>query len=138
MQQLEDAAEVQEVGLSWHTAPEWLDPDSPESAAGYYNLGLAHGVPGVIAFLARLLPTNVAPAQVRRLLAGAVQWLLRQKDRDERGSYRYFVGSPGTRLAWCYGDLGVAQALLLAGRLNNEPRWELEALDLARGRPAAR
>ena len=36
------------------------------------------------------------------------------------------------RTAWCYGDPGIAAALLLAGRAMDEPAWEREALDLAR------
>src|SRR5438093_719443 len=43
-----------------------------------------------------------------------------------------------TRVAWCYGDLGIAVALFLAARCVNESSWQNEALALARnvaGRP---
>jgi len=42
-----------------------------------------------------------------------------------------------TRLAWCYGDLGIAVALLQAARGVREPAWEREAMMIAR-RCAAR
>ena len=35
------------------------------------------------------------------------------------------------RSAWCYGDPGVAVALLLAARDVDEPGWELAATELA-------
>lgn len=36
------------------------------------------------------------------------------------------------RLAWCYGDPGIAAALLYAARCVGNARWEAAALDLAR------
>src|SRR5262249_53193737 len=39
---------------------------------------------------------------------------------------------PPARLAWCYGDPGVAAALLGAARSVGEPAWEREALAIAR------
>src|SRR5262249_10220302 len=42
------------------------------------------------------------------------------------------------RLAWCYGDPGIAAALLWAARCVGEPAWEEEARAIARraaGRP---
>jgi len=43
-------------------------------------------------------------------------------------------GQPGVRrrLAWCWGDLSVAAALLVAGRCADLPAWEHEALTIAR------
>src|SRR5262249_30350792 len=37
-----------------------------------------------------------------------------------------------SRVAWCYGDLGVSAALLRASRCVDEPRWEKEAIAIAR------
>jgi hypothetical protein len=37
-----------------------------------------------------------------------------------------------SRLAWCYGDLGVAVVLLAAARCAGRPEWESEALRIAR------
>src|SRR5262249_38984636 len=48
----------------------------------------------------------------------------------------YWVGpeevDQPARLAWCYGDPGVAAALLSAARCTGEPAWEREALAIAR------
>src|SRR5262249_34331610 len=86
---------------------------------GYYNLGLAHGVPGVLGLLGRVCATGVARGKARSLLDGAVRWLL---DQDGPGSFPYWA-APGAagdtaRLAWGYGDPGVAAALAgAAGRV---------------------
>jgi hypothetical protein len=63
-----------------------------------------------------------------------VEWLLSEKE-PEASRFRYWTGTgvPGRqgRCAWCYGDPGVASALLLAARGAGEPDWEREAVDLA-------
>ncbi len=41
-------------------------------------------------------------------------------------------GHQGSRLAWCYGDLGLAAALLMASRDTGRSDWEAEALQVAR------
>jgi hypothetical protein len=110
---------------------------APETRAeyprGYYNAGLAHGIPGVIGLLGRVCDAGVARDKARSLLDGAVRWLL---DQDGPESFPYWV-APGAagdtaRLAWCYGDPGVAAALLGAARHVDEPAWESAALAIAR------
>jgi hypothetical protein len=129
---LAETAERRPEGVTWWTNPEWLPaPTRERFPRGYYNLGLAHGVPGVIALLASACAAGVAGA--RPLLEGAVSWLLAQQGP---GGFAYWVG-PGAdpapaRLAWCYGDPGVATALLGAARSVGEPAWEFEALAIAR------
>src|SRR5262249_26014505 len=101
---------------------------------GYYNLGLAHGVPGVIALLGLACADGMDLRKVRPLLEGAVSWVLAQQHphgfpawiRPEDTSR-----SP-SRLAWCYGDPGVAAALLGAADCVQEPAWEHAALAIAR------
>ncbi len=142
---LELLAEPGSPGLTWKTPPERLPEWQREIAPqGYYNAGLAHGVPGIIAVLGELCAADVARDRARPLLDGAVAWLLAQRLPEGAGScFPSWLG-PGieprpARLAWCYGDLGLACALLRAARCCAEPSWEAEALAVAReaaGRPA--
>ena len=135
---LDEIAERSINGVTWLTRaellPEWQRALCP---GGYYNLGLAHGVPGVIAFLGEVCAAGVALQQARPLLDATVAWLLSQKlTSDRQTSFSSWVG-PGIerddcRLAWCYGDAGVAAALLVAARCLNEPAWEREGLAVAR------
>jgi lantibiotic modifying enzyme len=137
-ERLAETAEHRAEGITWWTNPAWLPAEArARYPQGYYNLGLAHGVPGVIALLGQV--SSVAAARARPLLDGAVRWLLAQQ---LPGGYPHWVGPEGTdrpgRLAWCYGDPGVAAALLLAARCVGEPAWEREARAVARraaGRP---
>lgn len=47
--------------MTWWTNPAWLIPETREKCPrGYYNLGLAHGVPGVIGLLGRACAPGVA------------------------------------------------------------------------------
>jgi lantibiotic modifying enzyme len=132
-------AERQAQGITWWTDPKWLPAATRQkSPSGYYNLGLAHGVPGVIALLGQACAAGIAIAKARPLLEEAVHWLLAHQ--GTRG-YAASVGAEGVdepaRLAWCYGDPGVAAALLGAARCVEEPAWEKAALAIAR-RAAAR
>jgi lantibiotic modifying enzyme len=130
---LEQTAEHRPEGLTWWTNPKWLMAETREQwPGGYYNLGLAHGVPGVIALLGRVCAAGFAVDRARPLLDGAVRWLLARQNRD--GFANWFAPDHPdrpARLAWCYGDPGVAAALLCAARAVNEPAWEQEARAIA-------
>jgi hypothetical protein len=133
VERLAGTAERRPEGITWWTNPAWLPSETrAQFPGGYYNLGLAHGVPGVIALLGRACAAGVAAARARPLLEEAVRWLLAQQ---EPGGFPYWVRPEGAdmpaRLAWCYGDPGVAAALLGAARCVGEPSWEHEALAIA-------
>src|SRR5262249_41491357 len=139
---LAESAERRSEGLTWWTNPAWLPLESREKfPRGYYNLGVAHGVPGVIALLGQACVAAVARPEARSLLDGAVTWLLTQQGPDGFPHWvEPQVAAGPARLAWCYGDPGIAVALLSAARLVAEPEWEHAALVIARQaaqRPAA-
>lgn len=79
--------------------------------------------------------------RARPLLAGSVSWLLAQRLGPTAASRFSTFAAAGveptaSRLAWCYGDLGIATSLLLAARLAEEQDWEEAALDVARATAA--
>jgi hypothetical protein len=120
-------------GITWWTDPAWLPAETRTGfPRGYYNLGLAYGVPGVIGLLGKACAAGVARDRAWPLLDGAVRWL---REQDGADGFGYWV-DPGARrdkarLAWCYGDSGVAAALLGAARCVAEPAWESSALAIA-------
>jgi hypothetical protein len=130
---VEQTAEHHPEGVTWWTDPKWLLPETREKCPrGYYNLGLAHGVPGVIAVLGQICAAGIRVDRARRLLDGAVRWLLAHQSPD--GFAHWIDADPApkpARLAWCYGDPGVAAALLVAAHAVNEPAWEREARAIA-------
>ncbi|HEY0784065.1 MAG TPA: lanthionine synthetase LanC family protein, partial [Thermoanaerobaculia bacterium] len=121
-------------GVTWRTPQRYVPADlRGQYPEGYYNLGIAHGVPGVVALLAA---AETVERWRRDLLDGAVAWLLARQLPDGASRYAYTAapGDPPTpaRLGWCYGDLGVAVALLAAARRAAIADWERAALALAR------
>jgi hypothetical protein len=143
LDRLDELAERGPDGTTWHTPPAHLPPHQlVQHPGGHYNLGLAHGVPGVIGLLGAMWAAGVARARVAPLLEQAVAWLLARALPPGLGArYGWAEGlgaTPGidatpTRSAWCYGDPGVAAALLLAGRATGNARWIEEARALALG-----
>jgi len=136
---LDETAERNADGVTWLTRPHLLPEQQREQCPdGYYNLGLAHGVPGIVALLGGVCAAGVATEKARPILDGAVTWLLRQQlTNSAQSSFSAWiklgdVEREDCRLAWCYGDAGVAAALFLAARSVNEAEWEREALRIAR------
>jgi lantibiotic biosynthesis protein len=135
---LEELAVPQEVGISWPTAESNLHPDERRSFPhGMFNLGVAHGVPGVLPVLAQAAAVGAASDSTRALLHEAVAWLLSRKLPAGDASVFPSAWGPGAeplpaRAAWCYGDPGIAAVLWVTGRAAGVPAWEAEALSLAR------
>lgn len=135
---LEELAESTAQGITWLTPPTllpaWQRQHCPN---GYYNLGLAHGVPGIIALLGDVYRSGIAVAAAHRLLTGAVAWLLAQEITSVRGANFPNWVAPDyapqpARQAWCYGEPGIAAALLGAAHALQEPTWTAAALTIAR------
>jgi class I lanthipeptide synthase len=123
-------------GITWHTSAEILGPPTREYFPnGHQNLGVAHGVPGILPVLARTIAAGVAVDKARPLLDGAVRWVLAQRRHGGESMFPYCVGDGVepklARAAWCYGDPGIAAALLVTARAVGEPVWEQEARAIA-------
>ena len=128
---------VGESGFSWWSPPdhipEWELEHSPN---GKFNLGVSHGVAGVLAVLGLCAGTEAMSGEQRSMLDRAVNWLLEQKQEGKSWSFPHAVidGKPSRRerMAWCYGDPGIAAALFATARHCRNERWEAAALDVAR------
>lgn len=120
----------------------WLRPASTFPAANrpdgdVYDLGIPRGVGGAIAFLAAATHYASAREAAQPLLRDALRWLLQQRCMlDPLGRFGAFF-SPGaappprTRLAWCYGDLGLSLVLLSAAQSLADPGLAQLATELA-------
>jgi lantibiotic biosynthesis protein len=132
-------------GVCWHRRPEFLgDEGRALTPDGCYDLGVAHGVPAVVAVLAGAVGAGVAAGVAAPLYDGAWRWLRAHRlPPDAETTYAYAVPArPGvaTRSAWCYGDPGIAAALYAAARRIGDAARAEEALAIARraaARPAA-
>lgn len=121
---LEKIAEDVGPGTTWLSAPEVMTTEQRERYPnGYYNLGIAHGVPGVLQFLLRTEKRGIEAPRASRLLERALVWLVAQVDPNRGGARFGSRVSPdgsweGSRPVWCYGDLGVGAILLQVGKRN--------------------
>jgi lantibiotic modifying enzyme len=114
--QLERWAEKTDGVAKWRTPARLLphEHDRSRYQQGEHNLGVAHGIPGVVGLLANVC--HVSPSEANRLLLRqAVDYLLSVETSDCESAYSYNAEEPKeSRLAWCYGDPGVAYCLLQA------------------------
>jgi class I lanthipeptide synthase len=88
------------------------EPTAPDTDI---NLGLSHGVAGILATLAALNQGGATQTATSTI----VEWLARCSPTDGGGRWAASIErgeQRPTRVAWCYGTPGVAAALSLAAR----------------------
>jgi hypothetical protein len=124
LDRLEESAERTRDGVTWRTTD------------GSYNLGVSHGVPGVIGFLAALCAAGVERRRAKALLTPAVVWLRSQRlPRDLPAWFPNVANgthAEPSRAAWCYGDPGIAATLFMVAADGNGLPWRDDALAVAR------
>jgi lantibiotic modifying enzyme len=132
---LERSAKRSLLGAYWKSPlreTSWASSDTPPTE--YADLGMARGVPGAVAFLASATTCGFSAAMP--LLDEAASWLAVQ-GLPHGSESRFAVGVepgyifPAAHTAWCYGDPGVASALLAAARALGNQEMETTAVDTA-------
>lgn len=94
-------------------------------AKGIIDLGLAHGIPGQVRILNRILTIESLKSDAGKALCMLTEYLKTHRyPRPVNGSWyasKLEDGSCGkpSRLAWCYGDLGIGYSLWRYGHENN-------------------
>lgn len=129
--------EEDEHGFRWFTDPASVPPVQQEQHPdGYFNLGVAHGIPAVLVVLAGAAGRGLRVQENREAVLRGWDWILaHQLEEDGRPRIPTVVDTHGkrwpSRLAWCYGDAGVVCAMLEAGRHLEESAIQEQALELA-------
>jgi lantibiotic biosynthesis protein len=152
VEQLAAMAETSPDGTTWFTEPRLIPAwQLVWSPSGYYNLGVAHGVPGAIAYLGIVAALDdlgdpelaAAARQARELCEQAGRWL-RARELPPHPQSRYSTvvtreprEPERSRTAWCYGDPGIAVALWSAAARTgaDATAWRELALEAARRPP---
>ena len=97
--------------------------DSNNRPYDVYNLGLAHGLPGVLLILSTFIKKGIQPDYSKDILQKIYKYLESQK-LNYKITGNFFknwllvnegIESKQSRLAWCYGDLGIGYALYEVG-----------------------
>lgn len=121
--QLQDAllgrAQQTEAGLAWRGLAM-----SPVQSDAVFAVGMAHGTAGIIAALAQSLAIGCRTRECEAAVHSGARWL-RQLPRtlsDERFPRWSGTNDGGAFFGWCWGDLGIASAMLLIGMTLREHR----------------
>lgn len=123
------------------------DRHREEYPNGAVDCGLAHGVPGPLAFLALAQCQGIERPDLVSALRRLTEWILAERCADAWGitwpyavppRTAHAVSIPSSRAAWCYGSPGVARALWLAGCALHDADIQqiaLAAMEGVRARP---
>ncbi len=122
------ATDFKENGVAWHSV------NSHANFEGY-NLSLSHGLASIIHFLSKLYKHNICKNEVYNLLSEAVKYLFYNlQPVNEIGSYFPAWSDPGvyewSRMAWCYGDMGIAASLWQVGHITGNNEWRDKAEEI--------
>ena len=117
VQELFNIADFSNDTVKWEdTFTQWEIGQGGENSKRY-NLGLAHGIPSILYFLTRFSDEQIDVKKTYRLLSGSLKYLLSSRiDPSRYGSHFSYYNKlgdtiTGSRLGWCYGDLGVASTI---------------------------
>ncbi len=102
-----------------------------------YNLSLSHGISSMIYLLSKVYKEGINKKKVYFLLEGCINFLIECMFSSSIRHNSIFPSwksdeseSISSRLAWCYGDLGIGVALYQAGVNSNRKDWERLALEI--------
>jgi hypothetical protein len=137
---LERLSEVPDRDGEWVTDTARLFGPGSSRPAHYIDLGIAHGIPGVVA-LCTTVVCRLGDARAADLASAAAKRLLAHEFPLERRSRFPAVVEPDetpapAQLAWCYGDAGVAVTLARAALALSDPSLRAAAIRSAKSAAA--
>lgn len=137
-------ARLDELSVELGTGTGWLTTRAPGSPAAYssrfgesyIDIGVAHGVAGVVAFVSRAHRAGIRHARSLAMLEGAVRLIQHSMTLTSGGGAPAAIDARAEQAfsnlpAWCYGSLGVSHALLSASQVLGCTRLRLAAIELA-------
>lgn len=136
-EKLRKTAIISSHGITWKESPIVRNLSGQGSS---YNLGLAHGIPGIMTIISLLNQNGdiSMKSKYRDTILRVSDWLLGKTFNfpDSKARFPFSFGDDETpfptSIRWCYGDLGVAYSLYLSGKNINESRLEKEGIKLAK------
>lgn len=128
---------LKKISIEKDNTIEWISVIDYGTYEQGYNLGIAHGIPGVLLFLRKLYLQNIKKDLVSDIIIKATNFLLLQKHSLETNKsffYNICSSSSGsghdTRLGWCYGDMSVGYSLYNISCLEGLERNDVKEIAL--------
>ncbi len=130
-------SELDLMAITEGDSKKWESILNPEKGNKGYNLSLSHGISSIICFLSKAHTNKISSKVASTLLNGAVNFL---KDFEDTGRSNISLFPSwieqnktleyNSRLAWCYGDIGIGLAIRSAGASLNDLRMQEYARDV--------
>jgi lantibiotic modifying enzyme len=118
----------------------WITPGYEKISNDNYNFGMAHGMPGVLSFLAQVYSGGIKQKETEEMISSCLPFLL-QHEFDEDSVFCFPTSIDVvpkekeeiaySRHAWCYGDLCMANALVHCGKALQRDEWKNKGIDVA-------
>ncbi|HEY6957175.1 MAG TPA: lanthionine synthetase C family protein [Flavisolibacter sp.] len=118
----------------------WVTPGDAKYVDDNYNFGMAHGMPGILSFLAQVYKRGIRQVEIEEMICSCLPFLLKSEfKRNRNSSFPALIkvaelsekSPPSSRLAWCYGDLCVANMLIHCGSSLDRVEWEDRGIEIA-------
>jgi class I lanthipeptide synthase len=127
---LDSLSETDTNGIKWKSI---IDHKTSEMG---YNISLSHGSSSIVILLSKFYKEEINKEKTKKMVEGAVRYILGQKLKNKKFNSIYPSWSIesskvqlDSRLAWCYGDLGISVALWHASQAFGRKDWEEEAIN---------
>jgi lantibiotic modifying enzyme len=131
---------LSQIRTDLHGYKVWITPGYGKYSNDNYNFGMAHGLPGILSFLAQVYLREIKQPEIEEMISSCLPFLLQNEyGEDEEYCFptsieiekKHELQKQGSRLAWCYGDLCMANALVHCGRALQNPNWKTHGIDIA-------
>jgi lantibiotic modifying enzyme len=100
-----------------------------------YNMGLSHGIPAILSFLSKVHNAGILIDKTKDMIEKIVNFIIENKTDSILYSFSEIldINTPNetvSRLAWCYGDLGVCCSLWQASDVLNSVELKEEIISI--------
>ncbi|MXO04124.1 lanthionine synthetase C family protein [Flavobacterium sp. HBTb2-11-1] len=134
---LELISSIEKFAIESENKMKWESILSIETQKRGYNFSLSHGIPSTINFLSRLHNYSDFKSRVKPMIEKSISYILHHKNK-ETSHYSIFPNfeceldnnNRHSRLAWCYGDLGIGITLLQAAKTLQNKNLNKTAIDI--------
>ena len=108
----------------------WITPDNQLHSNDNFNFGMAHGMSGIVSFISLVAQQGIEKERCREMVHSCLSFFeFFSRKIDEKYLFPSIVDVKKTvddgdgRLAWCYGDLCIANAFFQAAKGFDNIKW---------------
>jgi len=130
-------AKLETLSISEGSTLKWKSTLDIKKGTKGFNISLSHGMSSILNFLSRLYKFDEFKKDTGKLIRGNINYILDLENNSPKNLSLFpswvEEGVPpeyNSRIAWCYGDLGIGLSLLKAGRSLDNISIQKHALEV--------